>query len=120
MFVVARAKVFGVDARDLHGVRAADAVGDAVEAIRRGSRVVISDPGRPERVAHHHVDQARAWVLEGDRERALGELNAARDVSPSQVRGHPSVRETAWSLLRQPRVSAGAVEFARWVGLKPN
>ena len=93
---------------------------DAVEALSRGARVVIFDPGRPERVAHHHIDQARAWVLQGDRERALAELNAARRVSPSQVRGHPSVRETTWSLLRQPRVSAGAVEFARWAGVGPN
>ncbi|MEB3368437.1 helix-turn-helix domain-containing protein [Saccharopolyspora mangrovi] len=90
---------------------------DATEAVTRAARVVIADPGKPERVAHHHIDQARAWVLRGDGERALGELHAARRVSPQQVRAHPSVRETVRALVAgERRVSAGLAAFARWVG----
>lgn len=91
---------------------------DPTEAVSRAARVVIVDSGRPERVARHHIDQARAWTLHGDRGRALAELNAARRVSPHQVRTHPSVRETVRALLAADRrVSGGLAGFARWVGV---
>lgn len=91
---------------------------DPTEAVSRAARVVIADPTRPERVARHHIDQARAWTLHGSGERALAELNAARRVSPHQVRVHPSVRETVRVLLAgERRVPGGLKGFARWMGL---
>ncbi|WP_406692201.1 helix-turn-helix domain-containing protein [Saccharopolyspora sp. ID03-671] len=91
---------------------------DATEAVSRGARVSIVDAARPERVARHHIDQARAWTLHGNRDRALDELNSARRVSPHQVRAHPSVRETVRALLAgERRPSGGLTGFARWAGV---
>lgn len=105
---------------DVHWCAVAVERNDPAEAVERGGRVSVVDPRRPERVAHHHMDQARAWVLLGEWERALGELTVARRVSPHQVRVHPSVRESVRAMLGRRRVPAGVVEFARWVGVGGN
>lgn len=88
---------------------------EAAEAIARAERVVVADPHRSERVGHHHIDQARAWTLHGDRERALAELQVARRVSPQLTRTHPSVRETLRALVTSGRRTPdGLAGFARW------
>ncbi|MFF0148910.1 transcriptional regulator with XRE-family HTH domain [Amycolatopsis sulphurea] len=50
---------------------------NGTEAVRRASSVTVLDSRRPERVGHHHIDMARAWMLHGDRGRTLDELNEA-------------------------------------------
>ncbi|MGH3632362.1 MAG: helix-turn-helix domain-containing protein, partial [Sciscionella sp.] len=44
---------------------------DSAESIRRAELTPIQHGNRPERVAHHHFDQARAWLLHGNRDRVL-------------------------------------------------
>lgn len=55
----------------------------ATAAIARNAPVTAAMPSRR---AHHHVDLARAFLLHGDRERTLAELNAARAVAPQLTR----------------------------------
>lgn len=90
------------------------------ESVRRASTVTVADRTRPERVAHHHIDLARAWMLHGDREQALINLNEARRVSPRRTRQHPQVRETVVTLAAQQRRRSDALTgFARWAGIQP-
>jgi transcriptional regulator with XRE-family HTH domain len=91
---------------------------NAAETVRRGARVQVADPDRPERVAHHHIDQARAWLLEGDRGRCLADLAEARRTAPRSTRHHPAVRETVLALAdRDTRATGTISSFARWVGI---
>jgi transcriptional regulator with XRE-family HTH domain len=92
---------------------------DGAEAVRRSQQVTIVDPGRPERVAHHHIDLGRAWLLHGDREQALANLNAARRIAPFHTRNHPGVRETVLALAETDRRATDSLAgFARWAGIE--
>lgn len=91
---------------------------DGTEAVRRAQTVQVVDPTRPERVAHHHIDMARAWLLHGDREQVLTSLNAARRILPEETRRHPSVRETVLALAAADRRATGSLaDFSRWAGI---
>lgn len=91
---------------------------DGAEAVRRAGQVQVVDRQRPERVAHHHIDMARAWLLHGDRDQVLSHLNQARRVLPEETRRHPSVRETVLSLAAADRRSTDSLAgFARWAGI---
>ena len=91
---------------------------DGTESVERGRQVRVADPARPERVGHHHVDQARAWLLHGDREQSLAHLNTARRIAPNRVRHHPQVRATVLALAdADRRVTDSLASFARWAGI---
>jgi transcriptional regulator with XRE-family HTH domain len=90
---------------------------DGTEAVRRGAEVRLTE-SKPERVGHHHIDQARAWLLHGDRQRCVDELNAARRVAPFTTRHHPSVHETVHALADADRRTTDSLAgFARWAGI---
>ncbi|MBB4685616.1 helix-turn-helix domain-containing protein [Amycolatopsis jiangsuensis] len=92
---------------------------NGAEAVRRASTVTVVDPRRPERVGHHHIDMARAWMLHGDRGRTLDELNAARRVAPNVTRHHPSVAETVHALaMSERRTTDSLAGFAQWAGIQ--
>jgi hypothetical protein len=91
---------------------------DGAEAVRRGVEVRLTDRSRPERIGHHHIDQARAWLLYGDRDRTLSELNAARRIAPFNTRHHPAVRATVLALAESDRRRTESLAgFARWAGI---
>lgn len=91
---------------------------DGAEAVRRGGQLRLVDTRRPERLGHHHIDQARARFLHGDREGCLTELNAARKVSPFATRHHPHVRETVFALAAADRRATDSLAgFAQWAGI---
>lgn len=91
---------------------------DGTEAVRRAQNVRVVDSARPERVAHHHIDMARAWLLHGDREQVLTNLNAARRILPEETRRHPSVRETVLALAATDRRTTDSLaDFSRWAGI---
>jgi transcriptional regulator with XRE-family HTH domain len=91
---------------------------DGTEAARRGEATHVEDPRRPERVGHHHLDMARAWLLHGDRDRSLYHLNAARQIAPHRTRNHPSTLATVRTLAEQDRrVTGSLASFARWAGI---
>lgn len=92
---------------------------DGTEAVRRAESVTVVDRKRPERVGHHHIDMARAWMLHGDRYQTLRHLNAARRVAPHNTRHHPSVRETVLTLAESDRRATDSLAgFARWAGIR--
>lgn len=92
---------------------------DGSETVQRASTIQVSDRTRPERVAHHHIDVARAWLLHGDRHQALAHLNEARRVSPRRTRHHPQVRETVVTLAETDRRRTDSLAgFARWAGIR--
>ncbi|SFT90144.1 Helix-turn-helix domain-containing protein [Actinopolyspora lacussalsi subsp. righensis] len=92
---------------------------DGTGALTRAEQVHIVDRNRPERVGHHHIDMARAWLLHGDREKVMVELNAARHISPHHTRRHPTVRETVRTLAETDRRATDTLAgFARWVGIR--
>ena len=91
---------------------------DGTEAVRRARQVNVTDSHRPERVGHHHIDMARAWLLHGDRQQSLANLNTARRIAPSITRQHPAVRETVLALAAADRRATDSVAgFARWAGI---
>ncbi|MGW4527874.1 helix-turn-helix domain-containing protein [Amycolatopsis sp. NPDC004378] len=70
------------------------------------------------RRGHHHIGLARAHLLHGDRNAALGALQQARRIAPQQTRLHPMVRETTAVLLSLHRRSNPELSgYATWLGL---
>jgi hypothetical protein len=83
----------------IHGVSVALEMSDQREAIERDRH---ADPARvaalPEsRRGHHRMDMARAWLWDGNRDKALSELSEAERLAPQLVRNHPIGR----AVLRQ-------------------
>jgi transcriptional regulator with XRE-family HTH domain len=102
-----------------HWVAAPVEGGDPAEAVKRASQVVIADPDRPERVGHHYIDTARAYLLNGDRAKAIESLNAARQADPFNVRKHPQFHETIRALADQDRRTTDSLpELAQWAGIE--
>lgn len=93
--------------------------GDGTTSVSRAAQVSVVDRSRPERVGHHHIDMARAWLLHGNRENALRELDNARRTAPRHARHHPTVHETVRALARTDRrVTDSLADFARWTGIR--
>jgi transcriptional regulator with XRE-family HTH domain len=91
---------------------------DGTESVARAAALQVDDPARPERVGHHHVDMARAWLLHGDRKQALASLNRARRAAPNRVRHHPGVAATVRAIAAtDSRVTDSLAGFARWAGV---
>jgi transcriptional regulator with XRE-family HTH domain len=91
---------------------------DGTEAVKRAEGVHFPAGTPRERVGHHHIDTARAWLLHGNRERALASLVTARHTAPQQTRYHPMVHETVRVLARQDRRRTDTVHgFAAWCGI---
>lgn len=112
---------YGIDASevniDVHWRALPVEAMDGTEAVRRGAQVRLAGD-KPERLGHHHIDQARAWLLHGDRQRCLDELDKARRVAPFNVRYHPSVHETVLALAAEDRRRTDSLAgFARWAGI---
>lgn len=91
---------------------------DAPEALTRARTLVIPAGAPKERVGHHYMDLSRAWLLHGDRARALSALQEARRVAPAQTRYNPMVHETVRSLARAEARKVDTVTgFAVWCGI---
>lgn len=57
------------------------------------------------RQGHHHMDLARAWLWDGNRDKALKELEKAERIAPQLVRNHPIARSTLRSIVYAERAS---------------
>ncbi|EGX55040.1 hypothetical protein SZN_34922 [Streptomyces zinciresistens K42] len=57
------------------------------------------------RQGHHHMDLARAWLWDGNRDKALKELEKAEVIAPQLVRNHPIARSTLRSIVYAERAS---------------
>ncbi|MFJ8477678.1 helix-turn-helix domain-containing protein [Kitasatospora sp. NPDC094011] len=80
----------------IHAVSVQLEMGDQAKALVLNER---ADPTRVEslpgsRRGHHHMDLARAWLWDGNRDKALRELETAERIAPQLVRNHPIGRAT--------------------------
>jgi transcriptional regulator with XRE-family HTH domain len=57
------------------------------------------------RQGHHHMDLARAWLWDGNRDMALQELETAERVAPQLIRNHPIARSTLRSIVYAERAT---------------
>lgn len=103
---------------EFHSVAVPVEMSDGTTAIARAEAMHVDDREESTRVGHHHIDVARAWMLHGNRDRALRSLQTARKVSPQQTRYHPSVRETLHAIAAADRRTSDSLSgFARWAGI---
>ncbi|MGW4715564.1 hypothetical protein [Nocardia sp. NPDC004260] len=91
---------------------------DGTEALNRARSLVIPDGTPKERAGHHYIDLSRAYLLHGDRTRALDALLTAKAIAPAQTRWNPMVHETVRALARAEARSVDTVHgFAVWCGI---
>ena len=103
---------------DIHSVAVSVELYDGTTALARAESLRFTETEEIERIGHHYVDMARAWLLHGDREHALQSLQSARRVAPQQTRYHPSVRETVHAIaLAERRSNNTLAGFAQWAGV---
>lgn len=89
------------------------AISVALEMGQQGKALEINRRTSPElvgalpnsRQGHHHMDIARAWLWDGNRGKALGELETAERIAPQLVRNHPIARSTLRSIVYAERAS---------------
>jgi transcriptional regulator with XRE-family HTH domain len=92
---------------------------DGTTAVTRAAKVTLPAHTAPTRVGHYWVDLSRAWLLHGDRARALDSLQHARRIAPQLTRYHPQVHETVHVLAaRDARSTASLRHFAAWCGIR--
>lgn len=92
---------------------------DGTEAVKRADGLNLPDGTPRERVGHHYIDLARAFLLHGDRDGAFAALQLAKKIAPTQTRYHPSVHETVRTLARREARATDTVRgFAAWCGIK--
>lgn len=109
---------FGPTNVGIWGVALAVEAMDGVTALNRAGLLIIPTGTPKERAGHHYIDLSRAYLLHGDRFRALDALQTAKMIAPSQTRYNPMVHETVRALARaEARSSATVHGFAVWCGL---
>ncbi|UGT62123.1 hypothetical protein LTT61_01860 [Nocardia asteroides] len=109
---------FGPRNVGIWGVALAVEAMDGTEALRRSRSLIIPDDAPRERTGHHFIDLSRAYLLHGNRRRALDALLTAKQIAPAQTRYNPGVHETVRALARAETRSVGLVhDFAVWCGI---
>ncbi|GAA1175029.1 hypothetical protein GCM10009654_35300 [Streptomyces hebeiensis] len=91
----------------IHGINVALEMSDQVKALR------LNAEAEPEhlsvlpnsRMGHYHMDLARAWLWDGNRGKALEELEEAETLAPQLVRNHPIGRATLRKIVYAERAS---------------
>ncbi|CAM5573740.1 hypothetical protein SNARM312S_07563 [Streptomyces narbonensis] len=78
--------------------------GKALEINRRTSPELVGALPNS-RQGHHHMDIARAWLWDGNRDKALVELETAERIAPQLVRNHPIARSTLRSIVYAERAA---------------
>ncbi|MGH3864899.1 MAG: helix-turn-helix domain-containing protein [Pseudonocardiaceae bacterium] len=110
---------FGLPNVTIHEVAVPMELDDGTTAVTRAAKVTLPASTPPCRVGHYWIDLARAWLLHGDRARALDSLQQARRIAPQLTRYHPQVHETVHVLaVRDARSTASLRHFAAWCGIR--
>ncbi|MQY14241.1 hypothetical protein SRB5_44030 [Streptomyces sp. RB5] len=89
------------------------AISVALEMHEQGTALAINRRTTPDllstlpnsRRGHHHMDLARAWLWDGNRDKALRELETAERIAPQLVRNHPIARSTLRSIVYAERAA---------------
>jgi transcriptional regulator with XRE-family HTH domain len=93
----------------VHSVSIAVEMGNHAEALREDARIA-EDKGaalqslQKSRRGHHHMDLARAWLWDGNRDRAVDELERAEKIAPQLIRNHPLARAALRRIVYAERV----------------
>ncbi|MGW1743178.1 hypothetical protein ACWCPQ_30715 [Nocardia sp. NPDC001965] len=103
---------------DIHSVAVPVELSDWTTAVTRAEQVRLPPSVAPSRVGHHYIDLSRAWLLHGDKQRALSSLERARAVAPELTRNHPQVHETVRALAHTRRGTDTLARFAKWADVK--
>ncbi|MGW3263039.1 helix-turn-helix domain-containing protein [Streptomyces sp. NPDC001056] len=77
---------------------------EALSINRRTSKELVESLPNS-RQGHHHMDLARAWLWDGNRDKALKELEKAERIAPQLIRNHPIARSTLRSIVYAERAS---------------
>ncbi|MCW2945397.1 MAG: putative transcriptional regulator, family [Actinoallomurus sp.] len=83
----------------IHDVAVAVELGDGVGAVKRGATLRLPADMPASRSGHHYLDLSRAWLLYGNRDRALAAMEKAERIAPVLVRNHPIAQKTVRALL---------------------
>ncbi|SUA76014.1 transcriptional regulator, y4mF family [Nocardia otitidiscaviarum] len=109
---------FGPGNVEIHACAVELEAGDPGKAAREGAALRLPTDISATRAGHHWQDNARAWILAGQPDKALHSLTMARRIAPQQTKLHPNVRESLFAIAsaeRRKSDSTGA--FARWLGV---
>lgn len=91
----------------IHAISVALEMGEQRKALsihhRTGNEVIAALPNS--RQGHHHMDLARAWLWDGNRDKALKELETAERIAPQLIRNHPIARSTLRSIVYAERAT---------------
>lgn len=81
---------------EIHSISVALEMGNHTKAlaINRRSDVAMLERMPNSRRSHHHMDIARAWLWDGNRDKAVAELEKAERIAPQLIRNHPIARAT--------------------------
>ncbi|GAB2730383.1 hypothetical protein GCM10027089_62550 [Nocardia thraciensis] len=102
----------------IHSVAVPVELSDGTTAVSRAADIRLPSSVAPSRAGHHYIDVSRAWLLHGDKQRALVSLEQARKIAPELTRNHPQVHETVRALARARRSTDPLARFAKWADVK--
>lgn len=104
---------------DIHRVAIPVELSDGTTAVSRAATIQLPRGAAPSRTGHFFIDLSRAWLLHGDRTRALESLHRARSIAPQLTRYHPGVHETIHALaVSDSRSTNSLAHFAAWCGVR--
>lgn len=75
-------------------------MGRGKEAVARAEKVRLPQGYSRERHSHFHIDRARAYFYNGQREQAVRAFLQAERLAPQATRAHAGVRETVGTMIR--------------------
>ncbi|MFI2282091.1 helix-turn-helix domain-containing protein [Nocardia beijingensis] len=102
----------------IHSVAVPVELSDGATAVARAEQIRLPASVTPSRAGHHWIDVSRAWLLHGDKQRALASLHQARRIAPGLTRNHPQVHETVRVLANTRRGTDSLARFAKWANIK--
>ncbi|MFJ6212398.1 helix-turn-helix domain-containing protein [Streptomyces sp. NPDC092296] len=109
---------FGTGNTLLHRLAALVELGQPDKAVDLAEGFTPGPDLKPTRVAHFHIDTARAHLATDDRDAALRSLKDADDVAPQLARVHPMAREVGRVLVSKwKRSNPDLVDIATSLGL---
>lgn len=110
---------FGLANVSIHEVAVPIELADGTTAVTRAAKVSLPRSTAPCRAGHYWIDLSRAWLLHGDRTRAVESLQVARRIAPQLTRYHPQVHETVHVLAaHDARSTASLRNLAAWCGIR--
>ncbi|MBH1936593.1 helix-turn-helix transcriptional regulator [Streptomyces sp. AV19] len=90
---------------EIHSISVALEMRDQTKAlaINRRTDAAVLEALPNSRRSHHHMDIARAWLWDGNRDKAVTELEKAERIAPQLIRNHPMARATLRTIVEAER-----------------